>query len=136
MGLRRPPAQPRATIWSASSTASTTGVWNPAADRHLAAPYGPDEPTGRAANRAAVQQRFGLDPDPDAPLFTVVSRLTGQKGIDLLAGGPADASSPLAASWRCSARGEPALEGGFRAAAAAIPAASAASSATTSRSRT
>ena len=32
----------------------------------------------------ASRQRFGLDPDPDALLCTVVSRLTAQKGLDLL----------------------------------------------------
>ena len=40
--------------------------------------------TQRAANKAAVQARFGLDADPDALLVGVVSRLTWQKGMDLL----------------------------------------------------
>ena len=39
---------------------------------------------GRLANKRAVQEAFGLDPS-DGPLFSVVSRLTWQKGIDLLA---------------------------------------------------
>jgi starch synthase len=39
---------------------------------------------GRRANRHEVEARFGLHAD-DAPLFVVVSRLTDQKGMDLLA---------------------------------------------------
>ena len=39
---------------------------------------------GRAANKAALQERFGLDPSPDALLFGVVGRLSGQKGLDLV----------------------------------------------------
>ena len=52
----------------------------PAARRALLRP----KLRGRAANRAAVEARFGLDAD-DSPLFVVISRLTWQKGIDLLA---------------------------------------------------
>jgi starch synthase len=59
-------------------------VWNPETDPHLAATYSARAPKGRIANRRAVETRFGLDPDQDA-LFVVVSRLTWQKGIDLLA---------------------------------------------------
>lgn len=60
-----------------------TEIWNPATDPLLARTYA--EPAGKAENKAALQARMGLDADPDAPLFGVVSRLTGQKGIDLLA---------------------------------------------------
>ena len=60
-------------------------VWNPATDPKLAA-----ELTARCAstcaprNKAALQQRFGLAATPETPLFGVVSRLTSQKGLDLL----------------------------------------------------
>ena len=59
-----------------------TGEWNPATDPHLAARY--STPRGRAPNKAALQGAFGLDPDPDAPLFAYVGRLAWQKGVDLL----------------------------------------------------
>jgi starch synthase len=39
---------------------------------------------GKKVNRAAVQKHMRLDPDPDSLLACVVSRLTHQKGIDLL----------------------------------------------------
>ena len=61
-----------------------TSVWDPAADPLIAAPYDAADPGGRTANRLDLQRRFGLDLDPDATLFGVVSRLSWQKGLDLL----------------------------------------------------
>jgi starch synthase len=58
-------------------------IWDPAADPHLTATYSARRLVARAKNKAAVRQRFALDAD-DSPLFCVVSRLTAQKGIDLL----------------------------------------------------
>ncbi|MFO1067082.1 MAG: glycogen synthase GlgA [Geminicoccaceae bacterium] len=58
--------------------------WDPATDRHLAERYDAGSLERRAANKRALQERFGLDLRPDAPLFCVVSRLTWQKGMDLL----------------------------------------------------
>ena len=59
-------------------------VWNPKADPHIPTPYDAGSLDGKAANKAALQERFGLDADEDALLFCVVSRLTAQKGLDLL----------------------------------------------------
>ena len=39
---------------------------------------------GKAANKAAIQQELGLAQEKDVPLFAMVSRLAGHKGIDLL----------------------------------------------------
>jgi len=61
-----------------------TDVWNPARDTHLAAPYDNRRLGKRPANRAALQHRMGLHADADALLVGVVSRLTWQKGMDLL----------------------------------------------------
>lgn len=61
-----------------------TDVWNPASDAHLALTYVPRNFTQRRqVNKREVERRFGLEQD-DGPLFCVVSRLTGQKGMDLL----------------------------------------------------
>lgn len=59
-------------------------VWNPATDPNIAARFSVDAPGQRAANKVALQQRFGLAPKPDAPLLGVISRLSWQKGLDLL----------------------------------------------------
>lgn len=59
-------------------------VWNPAADPLLPSGYDATHPEARAANRRALQDRFALTADDAAPLFAVISRLTLQKGMDLL----------------------------------------------------
>ena len=59
-------------------------VWNPATDPILAANYSAMRLDQRDANRATLQARLQLDTDANAPLFGVVSRLTSQKGLDLL----------------------------------------------------
>ena len=56
-------------------------VWNPATDPLIAAPY--SDAKGKAKNRAALQVELGL-PDDTGPLCIVISRLSGQKGLDLL----------------------------------------------------
>lgn len=58
--------------------------WNPASDPHLAARYTPGKRAVRTKNKRAVEQAFGLIRN-DGPLFIVVSRLTWQKGMDVLA---------------------------------------------------
>jgi starch synthase len=59
-------------------------VWDPANDPHLAATYDAKRLTARAANKRALQRELGLAERPDALLCGVVSRLTWQKGMDLL----------------------------------------------------
>ncbi len=56
-------------------------VWNPAVDGAIAATY--TTPAGKPPNTTALRQEFGLPP-ADGPLCVVVSRLTEQKGLDLL----------------------------------------------------
>ena len=56
-------------------------VWNPATDGAIAVRY--DDPEGKAASTAALRQELGLAP-AGGPLCVVVSRLTEQKGLDLL----------------------------------------------------
>jgi starch synthase len=58
-------------------------AWNPATDTALAQTYSINSLGNRAVNKRALREAFGLD-DTDGPLFAVVSRLTWQKGIDLL----------------------------------------------------
>ncbi len=60
-----------------------TDVWNPATDKALEATYDATSLRNRAGNRAAVAQAFALEPT-DGMIFAVVSRLTWQKGMDVL----------------------------------------------------
>lgn len=57
-----------------------TGIWDPAADPHIT-PF--TTPGGKAANARALRAAFGLKPGT-GPLAAVVSRLSDQKGLDLL----------------------------------------------------
>jgi starch synthase len=59
-------------------------VWDPRHDAHLAARYDATSLEARSENKSSLQRRLGLDVDPDALLFVVVSRLTAQKGSDLV----------------------------------------------------
>jgi len=59
-------------------------VWNPATDPEIAVNYSALRIDMRGRNKAALQRRFSLAVDPAPPLFGVISRLTLQKGLDLL----------------------------------------------------
>jgi starch synthase len=60
-------------------------VWNPETDPALPAGYSARTLKKKSLAREELARRFGLDAPKDAPLFCVVSRLTSQKGLDLLA---------------------------------------------------
>lgn len=61
-----------------------THVWNPAVDKLLPHRYDAKSLQSKALDKAALQERCGLEQRSDAMLFGVVSRLTSQKGIDLV----------------------------------------------------
>ena len=58
--------------------------WDPATDHHLVKNYSRETITDKRANKIALQQQMGLTVNTDIPLFAIVSRLSHQKGIDLL----------------------------------------------------
>jgi starch synthase len=58
--------------------------WNPAADARLPQPYDLDSLDRRIHNRRALQARAGLPQRDNIPLVSIVSRLDGQKGLDLV----------------------------------------------------
>ncbi len=94
-------------------------VWNPE-DPTLAKPYNVDNLVGKAACKQALQAEMGLAQTNDGPLFAVVSRLTSQKGMDLLL-----ASLPEllreGGQLAVLGTGDGDLEAGFRYAASANP---------------
>lgn len=59
-------------------------IWDPSNDPAIVEGYTPRTLKRKAINRAALEKRFNLNSNPDAPLFCVISRLTSQKGLDLL----------------------------------------------------
>lgn len=88
-------------------------VWNPATDAGLPFRYSPSELAPKAACKAALQAELGLASDPSALVFGVVSRLTSQKGLDLVLAalpGLLQRGGQLA----LQGTGEPELESAFR----------------------
>ena len=59
-------------------------VWNPETDRFIVKKYGPEKLTGKKSCKAELQRIFKIPENPDIPLIGMVSRLTPQKGFDLL----------------------------------------------------
>lgn len=60
-------------------------VWDPATDPHLPANYTHSNLRRRLENRKVLLQKFALDTNDEGPVFAAVSRLTWQKGMDMLA---------------------------------------------------
>ena len=59
-------------------------AYNPEKDKYLPARFSAADLAGKAECKAALQARLGLPENPQAPLLVLVSRLTEQKGLDLL----------------------------------------------------
>jgi starch synthase len=97
-----------------------TDVWNPATDPAIPHRYDAARLAGKQACRRALQTELGLQADEQALLITVVSRLTSQKGLDLVL---AALPEMLAAGAQLAVQGtgEPALEAAFRMAEQAHP---------------
>lgn len=97
-----------------------TVLWNPALDGALPARYDADTLEGKARCKAALQAEAGLVPRPDAALFTVVSRLSWQKGLDLVLAVLPELVR-RGAQLVAQGTGDPALESAFALAAQAHP---------------
>ena len=97
-----------------------TAAWNPADDPALPTPFSATARAGRKASTAALQARFGLTPSRETLLFGVVSRLSHQKGLDLLLECVPDLLA-TGAQLAVIGTGDADLQSAFRQAAAAAP---------------
>ena len=59
--------------------------WDPATDRDIFSTFSAANPAARAANKADLQRLLGLEQSAGIPLVGMVSRLSAQKGFDLVA---------------------------------------------------
>lgn len=59
-------------------------TWNPAADTNLRIHYDRDRLQAKDLNKVALQQEMGLEQDETRPLLAAISRLSSQKGLDLV----------------------------------------------------
>ena len=94
-------------------------VWNPQ-DPVIAKSYTTDNLQGKTDCKRALQSELGLTTQVERPLFAVVSRLTSQKGMDLLLAALPELLRE-GAQLAVLGTGEGDLEAGFRYAAAANP---------------
>ena len=97
-----------------------TREWDPATDRSIAAPYNARSLALKQLNRAALAERLGLDLAADTPLLGMISRITLQKGADLVI----EAAPTLVARGARLAvlgSGDAAMEAAWRELAAAHP---------------
>ncbi|PLR79413.1 glycogen synthase GlgA [Bacillus sp. V3-13] len=58
--------------------------YNPANDPFITHPYSGDDLAGKFKNKLELQRLFGLEEHADKPLLVMVTRLTKQKGLDLV----------------------------------------------------
>jgi starch synthase len=82
--------------------------WNPSADEYVPASFSVDDPGGKQAAKRALLDAAGIGSDPRGaarPLIGIVSRLTDQKGFDLIAAS-VDELISLDASWVMLGSGE------------------------------
>lgn len=98
-----------------------TTIWNPAQDRHLDFPYDRAHLSDKRKNTETLRREFALADHPDVPLIGIVSRLTHQKGHDLVAG-IGEAIVELPAQLVILGTGEAAIEVALRALALRHPA--------------
>lgn len=94
-------------------------IWRPD-DPVIAAPYSAADMAGKLACKRALQAEFGLSPSAGGPLFAVVSRLTSQKGMDMLLAALPDLLRE-GAQLVVLGSGDADLEAGFRYAASVNP---------------
>lgn len=97
-----------------------TELWDPATDPVIAAPYSRADRSGKAACRADLLPRLGMDAADPRPVLGMIGRLDRQKGFDLLA---AAAPALLADGMRLVVQGSgaPEVVGTLRQIAAAHP---------------
>jgi starch synthase len=89
-----------------------TRAWDPRTDAALAQPFSIDTLADRAANRAALAEEMGLALAPHEPVIGVIARMTGQKGLDLVADVVPELAD-LGAKMVVLGAGEPELESRF-----------------------
>jgi starch synthase len=110
----------RAGVVSGILNGIDTDVWNPRSDETLAVSYDASSLAGKAACKQVLQQSVGLAVDPQAMLVCIVSRLSDQKGLDLVLGA---LPTLLAAGAQLvvQGKGDPTIEAALVAAALAHP---------------
>jgi starch synthase len=88
--------------------------WNPQTDPLIAKNFSLTDMEGKAVCKAALQKAYGLKVDAEIPLFSVVSRLVDQKGLDLLASIGDRLMQEMNVQVAVLGTGDPVLEAAFK----------------------
>src|SRR3954470_13523766 len=88
-------------------------AWDPESDPYIERYYNASRLAAKQDNKRALQLRMGLQDAPLTPLFGSVSRMTGQKGLDVLADIAAELVE-LPAQLAVLGSGDPALQRRFQ----------------------
>lgn len=78
-----------------------TEEWNPAGDRFFSEHFCAEDLCGKKKLKARVQKQFGLEVNPDIPLFSMISRLAEQKGFGPLLDGDYSALERIVSEKNC-----------------------------------
>jgi starch synthase len=95
--------------------------WNTNANPALNHAYDAQHLAGKGANKASLQVEMGLPVDPEIPLFGNISRLTDQKGCDLIADALEELLPRTPLQFVLLGSGDPVLEARFRGLAKRFP---------------
>ncbi|MCI9450365.1 MAG: glycogen synthase [Clostridiales bacterium] len=91
-----------------------TEYYNPAKDTDIVKKYSVRDISGKAANKAELRSICGFGGDESAPIITMVSRLTGHKGFDLVRRVMGDILDQTNVCFAVLGTGEPEYENFFR----------------------
>ncbi len=95
--------------------------WNPQTDPHLPAKFSKNDLSGKAVAKKKLQEAFGLEIDPDKPVFVMVTRMFSQKGLDVLLQAAPKVMENMEVQIAILGSGDAQLESGFRALASKFP---------------
>ncbi len=98
-----------------------TDAWNPATDPFIPANFSADNMAGKDKCKQALQESFGLEQDPEIPIFGAVARLFDQKGLDLFAEIIPGLMNDMKLQVVLLGSGDPGVEGWFNELAARYP---------------
>ena len=59
-------------------------LWDPSGDKRIPAAYSSTDLSGKKICKTELQKSCGFEPDPNVPIFAMVTRLAEQKGLDIL----------------------------------------------------
>jgi starch synthase len=91
-----------------------TELWNPRTDKYLPARYSVEDMSGKAKCKRALQERLGLEVNPNIPIFGMISRFAPQKGFDLIRGALPQAMRDMVIQVVALGSGDPVTEDFFR----------------------